>query len=157
MLTAVPWHTPAASKTPLSQHSMSLSTTSQQAPLLESSYKQHVPSARATPSHVDGTLQKVPCISQGKVRRCVRHVMLCVGRVISSRLLKRCLWSKNGARKINIDLPNASGVIEGAKFTQDTQRKGKQYMYCMSATQNCMHACAHACSMLYARPKLLHA
>ncbi|KAA6422519.1 MAG: hypothetical protein FRX49_07380 [Trebouxia sp. A1-2] len=37
---------------------MSLSTTSQQSPLLDSSYKQHVPSARATPSHVDGTLQK---------------------------------------------------------------------------------------------------
>ena len=148
MLTAVPWHTPAASKTPLSQHSMSLSTTSQQSPLLDSSYKQHVPSARATPSHVDGTLQKVPCISQGMVRRCVRHVMLCIGRVISSRLLKGCLWSEKSAQKINTQLSNASGVIEDANFTQDTQHKGKQYMYCMSAT--------HA-SMLYARTKPPHA
>jgi hypothetical protein len=118
---------------------MSLSTTSQQTPLLESSYKQHVPSARATPSHVDGTLQKVPCMSQGKVRRSVSHVMLCIGKVISSRLLKGCLLSNNGIRRIKKDMPNASALQICSNSASHT------CTVCHTHTQTCMHACAHAC------------
>lgn len=61
MLTAGPWQTPAASNTSLAQHSMLRSTTSQHSPDLESSNMQQVPSARATPEQLAGTLQKVPC------------------------------------------------------------------------------------------------
>ena len=61
MLLVRPSHVPYASSSPLGQHSMSLSRTSQQFPLASSSAVQQAPVLSRLPVQLSGTWQYVPC------------------------------------------------------------------------------------------------